>query len=341
MNSLTLQQLAEELGAELHGDGGVEVTGLGTLKSAGAGQLTFLANPRYRPYLLQSRAAAVLCRADQVSHCPVPALVVADPYLAFARISYHFDRALVGTPGIHPSAVIAESAQIDASASVGAQVVIEEGAVVGAGATLMPHSYVGARSRIGEQVRLWPGVVIYHDVVIGARTQIHANTVIGSDGFGFAPSSQGWQKIAQIGGVSIGQDCDIGACSTIDRGAIEDTRIGAGVILDNQVHIAHNVVIGEHTALAGKVGVAGSTKIGRRCTVGGASGIAGHIELADDVHVLGMSLVSGSIKQPGSYASGVALDEQTSWRKNTVRFRYLDQLFRRVKALEKSGGNEG
>lgn len=337
MAELTLAQLAQELGAELNGEGSTTITGLGTLKSARAGELTFLANPRYRSYLQQTQASAVLCTPDQAAHSPVATLAVAEPYVAFARISHHFDRTPATAPGVHPSAVVDDSARVDPGASVGANVVIEAEAEVGAGAVLMPNCYVGARSRIGEGVRLWPGVVVYHDVRIGARTCVHANTVIGSDGFGFAPGKQGWQKIAQVGAVSIGEDCDIGACTTIDRGAIEDTRIGQGVIIDNQVQIAHNVVIGDHTALAGKVGISGSSTIGSRCLLGGAVGVAGHLEIVDDVQVMGMTLVSGSITRPGVYASGGALEEHASWRKNIVRFRHLDELFRRVKALEKRG----
>lgn len=333
--ALTLAQLAAELDAQLYGDGDILVTGLGSLKSAGPGELTFLANPKYRSFLEQTRAGAVLCTPDHAASCPVPALAVKDPYLAFARVSRHFDLAPAAQPGIHATALIAPSAQVDASASVGPHAVIEDGARVGAGAVIMANVFVGARAVVGDGVRLWPGVVLYHDVVLGERVNVHANTVIGSDGFGFAPSKEGWIKIAQVGSVHIGADTDIGACCTIDRGAIEDTRIGSGVIIDNQVHIAHNVIIGDHTALAGKVGIAGSARIGSRCMLGGAVGVAGHIEIADDVQVLGMSLVSGSIRTPGTYASGTLLDEQTRWRKNTVRTRQLDDLFRRVRQLEK------
>lgn len=337
---LTLAALAEELGAELHGDGAVMLSGLGTLKSAGPGDLTFLANPRYRNYLEQTRASAVLCTPDQVAACPGAALAVADPYLAFARASQHFDRTPRAQPGIHPSAVVAPDAQVDASASVGPHAVIEEGAEVGPGAVVMANAYVGAGSVLGTQVRIWPNVTIYHGVRLGARCVVHAGTVIGADGFGFAPSREGWTKVAQVGGVLIGDDVDIGACTTIDRGAIEDTVIGNGVIIDNQVQIAHNVVIGDHTALAGKVGIAGSSRIGSRCLLAGAVGVSGHLEITDGVQVLGMSLVSRSLNQPGVYASGQPVDEHGSWRRNTVRLRQLDALFRRVKALEKGRTDE-
>lgn len=340
MTVFTLAQLAKELDAELHGDGAVQISGLGTLKSAGPGQLSFLANAKYRGYLEETNAAAVLCTPDQVAFSPVPALVVKDPYLAFARVTRHFDRMPAAVAGIHATAVIDSSAHVDASASIGPHVVIEGHARVGANAVIMANVFIGARTSIGAGARIWPGVAIYHDVDIGPRCNVHANTVIGSDGFGFAPSSEGWIKISQVGGVKIGADSDIGACTTIDRGAIEDTVIGKGVIIDNQVQVAHNVVIGDHTALAGKVGISGSSKIGSRCLLGGAVGVAGHLEITDNVQVLGMSLVSGSITKPGVYASGAPVDEHARWRKNTVRARHLDDLFRRVKLLEKARDSE-
>lgn len=333
--ALTLAQLAEELGAELHGPGDLPLTGLGTLKSAGPGELSFLANPRYRSYLEQTRAGAVLCTPDQVEHCPVPALAVANPYLAFARSSRHFDRTPTAQPGVHPTAQVAKSARVHDSASIGPNVIVEDNVEIGANAVLMANVFVGRDAILGERVRLWPGVVIYHDVTIGHRSVVHANSVIGSDGFGFAPSPEGWVKMAQVGSVRVGDDVDIGACTTIDRGAIEDTVIGNGVIIDNQVMIAHNVQIGDHSALAGKAAIAGSARIGRNCILAGAVGVAGHLEICDNVQVLGMSLVSRSLTEPGTYGSGQPVEAEHKWRRNTVRIRQLDDLFRRVKALEK------
>lgn len=332
---ITLARLAEELGAELHGDGDIEISGIGTLKSAGPAELSFFVNPKYRQYLQETRAAAVICAPDQASHSPVPALAVDNPYAAFARATHYFDRSPRMQAGIHPAAAVADSAEIHASAAIGANAVIEEDVKIGAEAVIMPNVYVGAGTVIGEQVRLWPNVTIYHGVRIGPRSVIHANSVVGSDGFGFAPEARGWTKIAQLGGVRIGSDVDIGACTTIDRGAIEDTVIEDGAIIDNQVQIAHNVVIGKHTALAGKVGISGSSIIGSNCMLGGAVGVAGHLEITDNVHVLGMSLVSRSIKKPGVYASSVPVSEYEDWRKNTARLRRLNDLFQRVKNLEK------
>jgi UDP-3-O-[3-hydroxymyristoyl] glucosamine N-acyltransferase len=335
---LTLAQLAEELGAELRGDGATEISGLGTLRGATAQQLTFLANPRYRAYLEQTAAAAVLCTADQAEDCPVATLVVADPYQAFARISHHFDTTPVPLREVHPRAVIAADAVIEDNVSIGPNAVIGAGVRLKAGAVVMANAVIGDGSEVGEQARIYPNVTIYHGVIIGPRTIIHAGSVIGSDGFGFAFNEGRWNKVAQVGGVRIGADVDIGANVTIDRGAIEDTVIGNGVILDDQVHLAHNVVVGDHTAMAGKVGVSGSTRIGSYCMIGGAVGIAGHLEIGDRVVVLGMTLVSRSLTEPGTYGSALPADRQDRWRRNTARFRHLDELYRRVRKLEQDAG---
>ena len=338
---LSLGEIAEYLGAQLHGDAGVQVDSLGTLQSAQPGQLSFLANPRYRSWLEQTRASAVLCRPDQQPFCPVAALVVDDPYLAFARISHRFDSRPRHAAGVHPSALVANTAQLGDSVSLGPNVVVEEGAVLGDGCVVMANSVIGAGSKLGARVTVWPNVTICHGVVIGDRTNIHPGAVIGSDGFGFAPSPDGWHKVAQVGGVRIGNDVDIGAGTTVDRGAIDDTFIGDGVIIDNQVQVAHNVRIGAHTAIAGKAGIAGSVTIGERCLIAGAVGISGHLEITDDVQVMAMTLVTKSITEPGVYASGQPADRQDRWRRNTVRSRQLDDLFSRVSVLEKQAKEKG
>ena len=332
---LTLGKLAEKLGAELVGDPDQPVDGLGTIQSATASQLTFLANPRYRSFMEKTGAAAVLITEEQKAFCPVAALIVKDPYLCFAQASAFFDKAPSPASGIHASAVIDPSARVDESASIGPNVVIDAEVQVGKGAIIMANSVVGAGSVIGDQRRIWPNVTIYHGVTLGPRTIIHANCVLGGDGFGFAFNGAGWTKIHQVGGVRIGADVEIGSGTTVDRGAIEDTVIGNGAILDNQIQVAHNVVIGEHTALAGKVGIAGSSKIGSYCMLGGAVGVSGHIEICDKVQVLGMTLVSSSITRSGTYGSALPADEQTRYRKNVARFRKLDELARRVRKLER------
>lgn len=333
--TLTLARVAEEVGARLDGDGDREVSGLGTIRSASADQLTFLANPRYRAWLETTSAAAVLCREDQAAACPVNALVVDDPYLAFARISRHFDPAPARPPGIHARAVVADDARVDNGAHVGPNAVIEEGAVLEAGTVVMANSYVGAGSRLGRQVTLWPNVTIYHGVELGDRTIVHSGSVLGSDGFGYAPDNGHWHKVAQVGGLRVGADVEIGAACTLDRGAVEDTVIGDGVIMDDQVHIAHNVVVGDHTALAGKVGISGSARVGAHCMIAGMSGVVGHIEVCDGVQIMGMTMVSRSIREPGVYASSLPADEHSKWRRNVARFRNLDEMYRRLIRLEK------
>ena len=334
--SLLLADIAEKLGAELRGaTGDVLVQGLGTLKSATPQQLSFLSNSRYRNFLADTQAAAVLCRAEDAEHARVPVLVVKDPYLAYARISAEFAIEPLPAAGIHPRAVVDDSAQVDATASIGPNVVIEAGAKVGAGAILMANVYVGANAVIGDQVRLWPNVTIYHGVIIGPRTNIHASTVIGCDGFGFAFNGSGWTKVQQIGSVRIGADVDIGSGVTIDRGALDDTLIGNGVILDNQVHLAHNVTVGDGSALAGQVGVSGSTAIGAFCVFAGQVGVAGHLKIEDRVQVLGKSMESKSQPAGGTYAAGLPADRQESWRRNVVRFRQLDELAKQLKAVQK------
>jgi UDP-3-O-[3-hydroxymyristoyl] glucosamine N-acyltransferase len=332
---MTLAEIADLLGAELHGDPSVTVTGLGTLSGATAGQISFLTNTRYRSQLKDTGAAAVICREEHREESPVPVLVVKDPHLAFARVSQCFDIAPVATPGIHPRAIIDPAASVDASASVAAGVVIEAGASIGAGVVIMANSVIAAGARLAERVRIGANVTICHGVEIGPRTSIQAGSVIGCDGFGFAFNGSGWTKVSQVGSVRIGADCDIGAGVTIDRGAIEDTIIGNNVIIDNQVHIAHNVIVGDGTAMAAQVGVAGSTRIGRFCVFAGQVGLAGHIDIADKVQVLGKSMVTGSLRKAGTYASGVPETDHETWRRNAVRFRHLDEMAKRLKAVER------
>ncbi|QLC74178.1 UDP-3-O-(3-hydroxymyristoyl)glucosamine N-acyltransferase [Pseudomonas sp. LPB0260] len=341
----TLGQLAERLGATLRGAEGKPISGLATLQEAGPDQLSFLANPQYRKYLADCQAGAVLLTAADAEGFAGDALIVANPYLAYAEISHLFDRKPQRLAGVHPTASIAADAQIDASASIGAYVVVESGAQIGAGVTLGAHCVVGARSVIGEGGWLAPRVTLYHDVRIGKRVVIQSGAVIGGEGFGFANEKGVWQKIAQIGGVLIGDDVEIGANTTIDRGALADTLIGNGVKLDNQIMIAHNVQIGDNTAMAGCAGISGSTKIGKNCMIAGGVGMVGHIEVCDGVFVTGMTMVTRSITEPGSYSSGTAMQPAGEWRKSAARIRQLDEMARRLKELEKqlaavtSGGN--
>ena len=333
--AFTLGELAERLGATLRGAADKQITGLATLQDAGSEQLSFLANPQYRKYLDQTHAGAVLLKAADAEGYSGDALVVADPYLAYASLSHLFDRKPVAAPGIHPSAVVADDAVIDPSASIGPCAVIESGARIAAHVTIGAHCVIGARTTVGEGGWLAPRVTLYHDVSIGKRVVIQSGAVIGGEGFGFANQKGVWQKIAQIGGVTIGDDVEIGANTTVDRGALADTLIGNGVKLDNQIMVAHNVQIGDNTAMAGCVGISGSTKIGRNCMIAGGVGMVGHIEVCDNVFVTGMTMVTRSITEPGSYSSGTAMQPAAEWRKSAARIRQLDEMARRLQQLEK------
>ncbi|GAC1030423.1 UDP-3-O-(3-hydroxymyristoyl)glucosamine N-acyltransferase [Pseudomonas sp. No.21] len=333
--TFTLGQLAERLDATLRGDETRVVSGLATLQDAGPDQLTFLANPQYRKFLADTRAAAVLLTPADAEGFAGDALLVPNPYLAYARLSHLFDPKPVAAPGIHPSAVVAPDAKVDPSASIGPGVVIESGAQIGAGVTIGAYSVVGARSVIGEAGWLAPRVTLYHDVRIGKRVVIQSGAVIGGEGFGFANEKGVWQKIAQIGGVTLGDDVEVGANTTIDRGALADTLIGNGVKLDNQIMIAHNVQVGDNTAMAGCVGISGSTKIGRNCMIAGGVGMVGHIEVCDGVFVTGMTMVTRSITEPGAYSSGTAMQPAAEWKKSAARIRQLDDMARRLQQLEK------
>jgi UDP-3-O-[3-hydroxymyristoyl] glucosamine N-acyltransferase len=333
--TFTLGQLADRLGATLRGAADMPITGLATLQEAQAGQLSFLANPQYRKFLADNQAAAVLLSPADVEGYSGAALIVANPYLSFAQLSHLFDPRPVSMAGAHPTAVIAGDAQVDASASIGPYVVIESGAKIAAGVTVGAHCFIGARSEIAENGWLAPRVTLYHDVRIGKRVVIHTGVVLGADGFGFANDKGIWQKIAQIGGVLIGDDVDIGANTTIDRGALGDTVIGDGVKLDNLIMIAHNVQVGDHSAMAGGAGISGSSKIGKHCMLAGRVGLVGHIDVCDNVFVTGMTMVTRSITEPGSYSSGTAMQPSAEWRKSAARFRQLDDMARRLQQLEK------
>lgn len=330
----TLGELAVRFGLELAGDPGLTVTGVATLQAAGHGAVSFLANPRYRRHLAATRASAVVLDAASATDCPVAALVSANPYADFARIAQVLHPAPADVPGIHPSAAVDPAADVAPDATVGPQAVVGAGAVVGARACIGPGSIVMRGARVGPDTRLVANVTLCADVVVGQRCTLHPGAVIGGDGFGFAPDRDGFVKVPQLGSVRIGDDVDIGANTTVDRGTIEDTVIEDGVKIDNLVQVGHNVHIGAHTVVAGCVGISGSTVIGRRCMLGGAVGIAGHLELGDDVVVTGLSMVSRSLKEPGMYSSGMPAVPAAQWRRMVARLRRLDALERRLAALE-------
>ena len=334
MTTFTLSQLAEHIDGEIHGDPSCVIEGIAPLAKACAGQIGFLSDAKHRRELDVTQASAVIIRAEDAEGYDGNVIIVPNPYLAYAHIAALFDHRPVNKPGIHPSACVAAGAEIHPSASIGPFVAVEAGAVIGAGTSIGAHSSIGEGSHIGENCRIAANVQIYHGVQIGDRVVLHSGVVIGSDGFGFANDRGVWVKIPQIGGVTIGDDVEIGANTTIDRGALENTVIGKGVKMDNQIQVAHNVQIGDHTAIAGCVGIAGSAKIGRYCGIGGGAGILGHLEIADGVQVTAMSLVTKSIQEPGIYSSGTSVEPSKLWHKNYARFRQLDDMARRIKALE-------
>ena len=317
----SLGELAVRFGLELRGDPALRVSRVATLHQAAAGSLSFLANPRYKKHLAATRAAAVVLNADDATGCPVAALIAPNPYLAYARIATVVYPPPPAVAGIHPSAVVAGDATIAPSAEVGPFCVIGAGAEVGERAQLGAGCTLFAGARVGEDTRLMPRVTLYADVVVGRRCLLHSGAVVGADGFGFAPDSGAWFKVPQVGSVRIGDDVEIGANTTIDRGAIEDTVVGDGVKLDNQIQVAHNVVIGAHTAIAACTGISGSTTIGQRCMIGGMVGFAGHLTIADDVIITGCSLVSASIREAGSYSSGMPTVPSRQWRRMVANLR--------------------
>lgn len=333
--SFTLAELAQRSGARPVGDADCRIDGVGTLAGGGPGAITFLSNSRYRKHLQGTRAGAVILKEDDLPFCPTNALVATNPHLAYARVAELFAPAPDAAAGIHPSAVVAASARIEPGASIGPQCVIGAGCMIGTGAIIGPNCVLEHGVHIGADTRLVANVTVYYGCRIGARALVHAGAVIGADGFGFAYDRGSWIKVPQLGAVVIGDDVEIGANTSIDRGAVEDTVIEDGVKLDNQIQVAHNVRVGAHTAMAGCVGVAGSAVIGRHCAIGGGAGIIGHLEITDGVTITAMSMVTKSIKQPGVYSSGTPLEPSDLWHKNAVRFKQLDEMARRLKQLEK------
>ncbi|MGS0999810.1 UDP-3-O-(3-hydroxymyristoyl)glucosamine N-acyltransferase [Rhodanobacter sp. UC4436_H3] len=333
-------ELAARFGLDVRGDGTRMVSGVGTLGGAGASELSFLSNSKYTAQLLSTRAGVVVLREENLADCPATALIARDPYVAYARIAALFERLPAAPAGVHPSAVVAASARVSAGASIGPCCVIEADAVVEDGAVLGPHCIIGEGCTVGAQSRLVARVTLVTRVILGRRVLVHPGAVIGSDGFGLAFDTDHWIKLPQLGGVRIGDDCEIGANTTIDRGTLDDTVLEEDVRLDNQIQIAHNVHVGAHTAMAGCAAVAGSARIGRYCQIGGNAGVLGHLELADRVTITAKSLVTHSIREPGEYSSGVPLQENRLWRRNAARFKHLDEYARRLAALEKDKSND-
>ncbi|MEM7252838.1 MAG: UDP-3-O-(3-hydroxymyristoyl)glucosamine N-acyltransferase [Pseudomonadota bacterium] len=339
--TLTLAELAVALGAELRaksGADGIAIERMATLAAAGPQDLSFFSNRRYVRQLKATRAGAVLIDEDNVALCPVTALVVRNPYLGYAQAARLLNPVRETVPGVDPSAVVSERATLGAGVSVGPLSVIEANVELAPNVVIGAGCIVLAGARIGAQSRLVANVTVGGCAVLGERVVLHPGVVIGADGFGIANDDGQWVKVPQIGGVRLGDDVEVGANSTVDRGALEDTVLETGVKVDNLVQIGHNVHIGEHTAIAGCVGIAGSARIGKRCTVGGAVSIGGHLEIVDDVHLTGATVVAKSINQPGVYSSGMMAQDNLSWRRMSARMRRLDDMARRLKALEHRAG---
>lgn len=337
MSEFTLAELSKGLEVEIRGDETTLIHGVASLQSAALGQISFLNNSQYKPYLQSTQASAVILHPDHASACKTNMILTANPYFVYAKIADYFQKKQNAVPGIHPSAVLGKSCNIHETASIAAQVVIGDRVKIGAHAVIGPGCVIGDDVEIGNACLLDAKVVVYFDVKIGNRVHVSSGAIIGSDGFGFAMEKGAWHKVPQLGRVILEDDVDIGANTCIDRGAIGDTIIRKGAKLDNLIQIGHNVKIGEHTVMAGCTGIAGSTEVGRYCMIGGSAGIAGHLKIADKVILTANTKVMRSIDQPGMYSSGIMnFKENKAWRKDSFYFNRLPELFSRVKSLEKA-----
>jgi len=331
----SLAKIAAHINGEVIGDANFEVISFATLQSAQVNQISFLSNTKYKKYLSDTDAGAVIVSKEFVDLVPNNAIVVDDSYVAYAKAATLLNPTHTIELGVDNSAVVAENVNIPDSTSIGPQVVIESDVVLGENVVIGPGCVIQRACHIDDNTRLIANVTLCHDIEIGQNVTIHPGVVIGADGFGIANNKGCWIKIPQIGGVKIGNNVEIGSNTTIDRGALEDTIIGNGVKLDNQIQVGHNTVIGDNTVIAGCVGIAGSTIIGRNCAIGGGAGLGGHLELVDGVQLTGMTMVTKSISEPGVYSSGIPAEPTQLWHKNVVRYRQMSKLTDRVKELEK------
>ncbi|HCZ9281740.1 UDP-3-O-(3-hydroxymyristoyl) glucosamine N-acyltransferase [Vibrio parahaemolyticus] len=335
MKTLTLAELATITGGELFGDESLVVSRVAPMDKAQEGDVTFLSNPKYAKHLSECQATVVMVKVEHKDQCVGNALVVSDPYVAFARVVQAMDTTPKPADDIAPSAVIAADVKMGENVTIGANAVIETGVELGDNVSVGAGCFIGKNAKLGNNTKLWANVTIYHEVSLGDDCLVQSGTVIGSDGFGYANDKGEWIKIPQLGSVRIGNRVEIGACTTIDRGALEDTIIEDNVILDNQLQIAHNVQIGYGTVMPGGTIVAGSTKIGKYCQIGGASVLNGHITIADGVAITGMGMVMRSIEEKGLYSSGIPLQTNREWRKTATRVHRIDEMNKRLKAVEK------
>ena len=338
--TISLQELAQHLGAELNGDPNVIICRVNTLDKAGPNEVAFLSDKNYRHLLSTTQAGAVIVKAADQALCAVPTLVMSNPYLGFALAAQQLDTTPQPAVDIHPKAVVADDVILGESVAIGANAVIESGVELGEGVVVGPGCFIGKGAKLGARTRLWANVTLYHRVEIGEDCLVQANAVIGADGFGYANDKGEWVKIPQLGTVIIGNRVEIGACTTIDRGALSNTIISDNVIIDNQCQIAHNVKIGYGTAVAGGTIMAGSLTVGKYCIIGGGTVINGHIEICDGATITGMGMVMRSITEPGIYSSGIPLQPNKEWRKTAARVMRIDDLHKRLKELEKKSNNK-
>lgn len=338
----SLHELAQAVHGKVSGDPDFEITGLATLESAATSELSFLARSKFRKLAEKTSAGALLVGSQELADSlPAHCIIVADPYQAYALLSQRFWNPAMTRLGVAASAEVAGNVVVPGSAAIGPRVVIEADVVLGEGVEIGAGSYLGKGVELGDGTRIRPNVTLYPGTRVGVDCLIHSGAVIGADGFGFAPNGQGWTKIAQLGRVIIGDRVEIGANSTVDRGALDDTLIGDDVIIDNLVQIAHNVTLGAGSAMAGQAGIAGSAKIGRRVMIGGQSAIAGHIAIADGVQFNGRSMVNKSISEAGVYASGIPVQPVNEWRKMVARVKNLNALTDKVTALWRDRNTTG
>ena len=333
-NAKTLQALADLIGVRLQGDPNCLINGIATLENAKEGDITFLSNQQYRKYLTSTKASAVILSAEDAKNCPINALISDNPRLSLAKIASLFEEVEKPLRSIHPTAVIGENCKIHPSVSIGPYCVIGDNVILEENVVLGSHCSIGSQCRLDTSTVLKSRVTLYPNVRIGKRCLIHSGAVIGSDGFGFANHAGTWIKVPHLGGVTIGDQVEIGANTTIDRGFLEDTTLGDSVIIDNLVQIGHNVTVGTGTAIAGCVGIAGSTKIGAACLIGGGACIGGHIQIADHVHITATSAVNHSLNERGVYSSGFPAKPSHVWRKNVARFQFLNDMAKRLRAVE-------
>lgn len=334
MASITLAELADKLGAQLRGNGDVIIHSIAGMNKAKDGQLTFLSSSKYRSYLTNCLASVVLLKEADAKYCNTNVLIMDNPYLGYALVSQLFDTTPRCATNIAASAYLSEGVTLGQDVAIGHNAVIEDGVTLGDNVQIGAGCFIGKNTVIGANTRLWANVTVYHDVVIGESCLLQSGAVIGADGFGYANDKGRWIKIPQLGTVIIGSRVEIGANTTVDRGALDDTVIADGVIIDNQCQIAHNVTLGENTAIAAATVMGGSLKVGSHCIIAGACAFNGHIEITDNVSITGMSMVMRSIKTPGVYSSGVPCQTNREWRKMATRVVKIDDMHKRLKTLE-------